>query len=34
MVTSLIWNVRPTVDAVIAQIEDGPAAATSASTRS
>ena len=27
VVTSLIWNVRPTVDAVIAQIEDGPAAA-------
>lgn len=27
VVTSLIWNVRPTVDAVVAQIEDGPAAA-------
>ena len=26
VVTSLIWNVRPTVDAVIAQIEDGPEA--------
>jgi basic membrane protein A and related proteins len=27
VVTSLIWNVRPTVDAVVGQIEDGPAAA-------